>query len=51
MEALEKILVRGYHMLKENSYVYQYQKYGIGSEELIDCFAKIENILMCYSKL
>jgi hypothetical protein len=51
MEPLEKILERGYCMLKESAYVYQYEKDGIGKEEIAECFAKIENILTCYSKL
>ena len=32
MKPLEQILTRGYNMLKEDSYIYQYQKYGIDKD-------------------
>ena len=51
IKPLEQILSQGYNMLKENSYVYQYEKYGIDKDKFLECFAQIENIQTNYSKL
>jgi hypothetical protein len=37
--SLEKILERAYGMLNEGAYIYQYEKYGIEKDQLLECMA------------
>ena len=49
--AFEQILERSYNMFNNNSYLYQYYKYGLEREKFLDCFSTLENVILNYSKL
>ena len=49
--SLDKIIERAYGMMNEGAYLYQYKKYGIEEDQLLECLAVMENIQTCYQQL
>jgi hypothetical protein len=49
-EALEKILLRGQNMFSQKAYVYQYQKFGLEEDDIIDSFYKFQGLVKFYDE-
>lgn len=39
--SLEKLIEKGYNMVKKDAYMYQYEKYGIEKDNFLECFSQI----------
>lgn len=48
--ALQKILLRGQNMFSQKAYVYQYQKFGLEEDAIIDSFYRFQNIVKFYEE-
>ena len=46
-----KILERAYNMIGQGAYLYQYSKYGMEQEKLVECLAVMEQIQLSYNQL
>lgn len=45
------MLAKAYAMCSARAYVHQYEAYGLGREELQQCFAAVEDVLAAYTAL
>jgi len=51
LPALEVIIERAYRMFRERAYVYQYEKFGLEAEDLVESFCLFEQVLSDYRML
>ncbi|VDP13646.1 unnamed protein product [Echinostoma caproni] len=42
---------RAWEMFASRAYLHQYERYGLGTELMMDCFATVEQIAHCYTSL